>query len=65
LKPYKYVDQTLKGIQSSKNKKNLKSIDFDHMEKKSDENSKDQRKTKIIGTNQTIISKEALVNLLD
>jgi hypothetical protein len=41
LKPYKYVDQTLKGIQSSKNKKTLESIDFDHMEKKFDEDSKD------------------------
>ncbi len=43
------MDQTLKGIQSSKNKKTLKSIDFDHMEEKNDEDSKDQRKTKIIG----------------
>jgi hypothetical protein len=37
LKPYKCVDQTLKGIQSSKNKKSLEFINSDHMEKKYNE----------------------------
>ncbi len=32
LNPYKYVDQTLKGIQSLENQKKLESIDFDHMD---------------------------------
>jgi hypothetical protein len=59
LKPYKYVDQTLNKIKSSNNQMSLKSIDSNHMEKKSNEDSKDQRKIEIIGTHQIIISKEA------
>jgi hypothetical protein len=34
------------------------------MEKKSNEDSKDQRKIEIIGTHQIIISKEAWINLI-
>jgi plasmid maintenance system killer protein len=64
LKPYTYVDQTLMGIQSSKNQKSLHSIDSNHMEEKFDENSKDHSKAKIIGTYHTIMSKEALVNMM-
>jgi hypothetical protein len=37
LKPYKYVDQTLKGISNSKNQKTLESIDSDHMQEKFNE----------------------------
>jgi hypothetical protein len=59
------VDQTLKVSQSSNNKKSLEFIDSNHMGKKSDEDSKDQRKTKIIGIDQIIVSKEALVNLMN
>jgi hypothetical protein len=43
LKPYTYVDQIMKGIQSSNNQKSLPSIDEDYMEESSDDNSKDQR----------------------
>jgi hypothetical protein len=35
------------------------------MEKKSNEDSKDQRNTKVIGTDKIIVSKEALVNLMN
>jgi len=42
------VDQIVKGIQNSKNHKSLPSIDEDYMEETSYENSKDQRKIKII-----------------
>ncbi len=41
LKPYTYADQTLKGIQSLQDQKFLKSIDENHMEKTSYEDSKD------------------------
>jgi hypothetical protein len=41
LKQYTYVDQTLKGIQSSKDQKFLQSIDEDHMEERYDEDSED------------------------
>ncbi len=34
------------------------------MEEKNDENSKDQSKTKIIGIDQIVVSKEALVNIM-
>jgi hypothetical protein len=34
------------------------------MEEKSDEDSEDQRKTKINGTNQIIVSKEASISLI-
>jgi hypothetical protein len=54
----------LKGIQSSKDKKYLQSIDSNLMEEKNDENSKDQSKTKIIGIDQIVVSKEALVNIM-
>jgi hypothetical protein len=50
LKPYKYVDKTLKGIQSSKNQNPIKSIDSDQMKKQSNEDSEDKRKIEIIGT---------------
>jgi hypothetical protein len=64
LKPYKYIDQTLKGIQSSKYQTSLKSIDLNHREEKSDEHSEDQRTIKIIDINQTITLEEASVNLM-
>jgi hypothetical protein len=48
LKPYTYVDHTLKGIQSLKNQTSLKSIDSNHMEEKSNEILEDQRKIKMI-----------------
>ncbi len=54
----------MKGIQSSKDKKYLQSIDSNLMEEKNDENSKDQSKTKIIGIDQIVVSKEALVNIM-
>ncbi len=55
LKLYKYLDQTLKGIQSLEDQESLKSIDSDDMEEKIDEDSEDQSKTNIIGTHHTII----------
>jgi hypothetical protein len=42
----------------------FKSIDSNHMEDKYDEYLEDQRKTKIIGTNQIIILKETSINLM-
>jgi len=65
LKPYRYVDQTLKGIQSLENKKSLKSIDFGYRTKKFDENLEDERTSKIINTNQIVTSKEASMNLMN
>jgi hypothetical protein len=64
LKPYKYVDQTLKGIQSSKYRTSLKSIDSNHRKEKSDEHSKDHRTIKIIDTDQIVASEETSVNLM-
>ncbi len=64
LKPYKYVDQTLKGIQSSKHWTSLKSIDSNHREEKFDEHSKDHKIRKIIDTDQTIASEKTSVNLM-
>jgi hypothetical protein len=51
LKPYRYVDQTLKGIQSLGNKKSLEFIDFDHRKEKSNENLKDEKTFEIVDTN--------------
>jgi hypothetical protein len=48
LKLYRYVDQTLKGISNSKNPKSLEYIDFDQKKDKSNENSKEERASKII-----------------
>ncbi len=59
LKPYKYVDQTLKGIQSSKNQKSLKSIHSNHRKEKSNEDLENEITLKIIDTNQIVTSKEA------
>jgi hypothetical protein len=42
----------------------LESIGSNHMKEKFDEDLKDQQKVEIIGTYQTITSKEALVNLM-
>ncbi len=42
MKPYTYVDQTLKGIQNSKDQKSKQSIDENHMEKTYDEDLEDQ-----------------------
>jgi hypothetical protein len=64
LKPYKYVNQTLKGIQNSKYQMSLKSIDLNHKEEKSNEHSKDHRTIKIIDTDHTIASEEASINLM-
>ncbi len=57
LKSYKYVDQTLKGSQSLNNQKSLKSIYFDHKKEKFDEDSEDERTSKIIDIDQTITLK--------
>jgi hypothetical protein len=54
------VDQILKGIQISENQKSLRSIDFNHRKKESDENLKDQKTTKIIGVDQIITLKKNL-----
>jgi hypothetical protein len=51
LKTYKYGDQTLKEIQSSKSQMSLESIDSYHKEEKFDDDLEDQRTKKIIGTN--------------
>ncbi len=64
LKQYTYVDQTLKGIQSSKDQKFLQSIDEDHMEERYDEDSEDQKKIKSIRTYQIVVSEDTLVNLI-
>jgi hypothetical protein len=45
------VDQTLKGIQSSKDEKFLQSIDENHMEETFDEDLEHQRETKTIRIN--------------
>jgi hypothetical protein len=45
----------LKGIQSSEDQKSLQSIDENHMKETSDEDSKDQKETKTIRTDQIII----------
>jgi hypothetical protein len=58
LKPYTYVDQTLKGIQSWEDQKSLQSINEDHMEEKYDEDSEDQSKINSIETDQIVVSKE-------
>jgi hypothetical protein len=65
LKPYKYVDQTLKRIQSSKNKKSLKSIDFNHIKEKSNEDSEDERTLEIIDIDQIITLEEPSMNLMN
>jgi hypothetical protein len=54
----------LKGIQSSKDKKSLQSIDEDQMEETCDENSEDQRETKTIGIDQIVVLKKVLINLI-
>ncbi len=54
----------MKRIQSSKDQKSLQSINSNPMEQKFDEDSEDQNKTKIIGTDQIVVSEEALVNLM-
>ncbi len=43
LKPYTYVDKTLKGIQSSEDQKFVQFIKEDHTEKTSNEDSEDQK----------------------
>jgi len=48
LKLYKYMDQTLKKIQSLENQTSLESITLDHKEEKLDEHLKDRKTTKII-----------------
>ncbi len=58
MKPYTYVDQTLKGIQSWEDQKSLQSIIEDHMEEKYDEDSEDQSKINNIETDQIVVSKE-------
>jgi hypothetical protein len=55
----KYMWQKLKPY------KPLESIDFDHKEEKSNEHSKDQIIIENIDIDQTITSKETLVNLMN
>ncbi len=55
LKPYKYVDQTLNEVQNLENQAFIESIDLNHMKEQSNENTKGQRKTKIIGIDLTIV----------
>jgi hypothetical protein len=64
LKPYKYVDQTLKGIQSLENQKYLESINSDHRKEKSNEDLKDHKTTDIIDIDQIVTSKETSLNLM-
>jgi hypothetical protein len=64
LKPYKYVDKTLKGIQSSKDQKSLQFIDEEHMEEISNEELEIQWKIETIGTNQIGVLEKTLVNLM-
>jgi len=56
LKPYTYVDQTLKGIHSLEDQKSLQFIDEEKMEERFDEKSKVQGETKTIKTNQIVVS---------
>jgi hypothetical protein len=58
------VNQILKGIQSSKNQKSLKSIDSNHRKENFDEDSEDERILDIIDTDQIVTSEEALVNIM-
>jgi hypothetical protein len=64
LKPYTYMDQTLKGIHSSEDQKSLRFIDEEHMEERSNEKLEVQGKTKTIGTNQIVVLEKTLVNLI-
>jgi hypothetical protein len=65
LKPYRYVDQTLKGIQSSQNQKSLESINFYHKKKEFDEDLEDERTSEIINIHQIVTLEETLVNLMN
>jgi hypothetical protein len=65
LKPYRYVDQTLKRIQSSQNQKSLESINFDHKKEEFDEDLEDERTSEIIDIHQIITLEKALVNLMN
>jgi len=58
LKPYRYVDRTLKGILSSKNPKSLEYIDVDQKKDKSNENSKEEIASKIIDIDQIVTSEK-------
>jgi hypothetical protein len=64
LKPYTYVDQTLKGIQSSKDHKSLQSINKDHMEETFNEDLENHKETNTIGTDQIVILEINLVNMI-
>jgi hypothetical protein len=64
LKPYKYVDQMLKGIQSLENQKYLESINSDHRKIKSNEDLKDHKTIDFIDIDQIVTSKEASLNLM-
>ncbi len=64
LKPYTYVDQTLKGIQSSKDQKSLQSIDENQMEETCDENSENHRETQTIGIDHIVILEFFLIKLI-
>jgi hypothetical protein len=65
LKPYTYLDQIVKGIQSLKNHKFLPSIDEDYTEETSYEDFEDQREIETIGIDQLVVSKKNLVNLIN
>ncbi len=58
LKPYTYVDQIVKGIESSQNQKSLPSIDEDYIEETFYEDLEDQRETKIDQTDQSLVRKK-------
>ncbi len=64
LKPYTYVDQTLKRSQRLDNQKSLESICFDHGKKTFDEDLEDDRTLDIIDIDQIVASKETSINLM-
>ncbi len=54
----------IEGSQSSKNQKSLQFIDFDHKKEKFDEDSKEERTSKIINIDEILASYEASMNLM-
>jgi hypothetical protein len=64
LKPYASMDQTLKGIQNLIVQMFLQSTYENHMEETFDEDLEDKKEIETIGTDQTIVLKKTLVNLI-
>jgi hypothetical protein len=64
LKPYTYMDQTLKGIQSLEDQKSLEFIYEEHMEEFFYEKSKIYGKLETIGIDQIIVLEKTLVNMI-